>query len=168
MLNFSKILTALIFLIQSSFSVAQSNSDSIKIAAQENYSANSIHTFLFGNHWRNIWTTPITAQYLDLNHYAGELRPIKTGGGMQTKSLQLQALNGKIYKFRSVDKYPGRSLPNDFRGSIVESFMQDQITTIHPYSSLVVSSLVKPTGILNSKSELFVMPESSILKEHAQ
>ena len=167
MFNFSKILTALIFLIQSSFSVAQSNYDSIKIAAQDNYSANSIHTFLFGNHWRSIWTIPITAQYLDINHYAGGLKPIKTGGGMQTKSLQLQALNGKIYKFRSVDKYPGRSLPDDFRGSIVESFMQDQITTIHPYSSLIVSSLIQPTGILNSKSELFVMPENSILNEYA-
>jgi hypothetical protein len=165
--NFSKIFSTLIFLIPSCFSDAQSNYDSLKIAAQENYSANSIHSFIFGNHWRSIWTTPISIQYLDLNQYAGGLRPIKTGGGMQTKSLQLQAQNGKIYKFRSVDKFPGRSLPDDFKGSKVESFMQDQITTIHPYSSLIVSSLIQPTGILNSKSELYVMPESSMLNEYA-
>jgi len=164
--KFSNILFSLQFLIISSYSLAQTSLDSIKISAQVDYKATGLHSFFFGDHWRDVWTTPITIKYLDLIEYAGGLTPIKTGGGMQTKSLQLKGNDGKIYKFRSVDKYPGRSLPDDFRGSIVESFMQDQITTINPFSSLIVSSLIQPTGILNAKPELYMMPESNLLNEY--
>lgn len=164
--KFSNILFSLQFLIISSYSLAQTSLDSIKISAQVDYKATGLHSFFFGDHWRDVWTTPINIKYLDLFEYAGGLTPIKTGGGMQTKSLQLKGNDGKIYKFRSVDKYPGRSLPDDFRGSIVESFMQDQITTINPFSSLIVSSLIQPTGILNAKPELYMMPESNLLNEY--
>ncbi|MFZ1519950.1 MAG: BamA/TamA family outer membrane protein [Ignavibacteriaceae bacterium] len=165
MQTITKILIATLLILLSNPLKSQCVSDSIKVIPQINYKAGSIHTFIFGDHWRDLWTTEVNVECLDLEKFAGGLTPIKTGGGMQTKSLQLVGKNGKIYKFRSIDKFPGRSLPDDFRSSIVESFMQDQITTINPYSSVIVSSLIEPTGILNSPAELYKMPESYLLDE---
>lgn len=160
--------TIITFIILSlhSFTIAQNQNSFISIVPQENYQANPLHRFIFGDHWRDVWITSIKAPVLDLETFAGGLAPLKTGGGMQTKSLQFYGKDGKIYKFRSVDKFPARSLPDDLRVSVVEDFMQDQITTINPYSALIVSSLIAPTGILNSVPKLFYMPSSDLLNEY--
>lgn len=159
------IFISLILFSSLSITSAQEQNNFVSIIPQKDYQANSFHRFIFGDHWRDIWIKPIEVPVLDLTSFSGGLTPIKTGGGMQTKSLQLQGKNRKIYKFRSVNKYPGRSLPDDLRGSIVEDFMQDQITTINPYSALLVSSLISSTGILFSESKIFLMPSSELLGE---
>src|SRR5438552_19078005 len=74
------------------------------------YEAGVIHEFLFGSHWRDVWTTPIKVNVLDLNTYAGGLTPTKRGGGLQTKSLHFKGADGKKYKFMSVDKDPSKVL----------------------------------------------------------
>lgn len=155
----------LITFLLTSLSIAQDQNNFVSIIPQKDYQANSLHRFIFGDHWRDVWINAVKVPELDLSSFAGGLFPLKTGGGMQTKSLQLLGRDGKIYKFRSVDKFPARSLPDDLRGSIVEDFMQDQITTINPYSALIVSSLIAPTGILYSEPKIFYMPSSDLLNE---
>lgn len=161
-------LSLLVIFFSSSKIIPQSNFTDTTLSIQKNYEANGLHRFFFGDHWRDYWTTPVKFSYLNLNEFAGGLTPIKIGGGQQTKSLQLQGKDGRIYKFRSVDKFPGRSLPDDLRKSVVESFMQDQITTLNPFSTLVVSSLMNAANILHSKPELFIMPDSELLNEYRE
>ena len=54
------------------------------------YQAGALYRLFFGDHWRDLWTTPITVPVIDLQKYAGGLTPIKTGGGFQTKSLHFK------------------------------------------------------------------------------
>jgi hypothetical protein len=136
-----------------------------KIILAGDYQASSFLRFFMGDHWRNLWITPIKVPVLNLNSFAGGLTPIKKGGGQQTRSLTLRGENGKEYKFRSINKDVSKGLPSDFMGSVVDEFMQDQISVINPASSVVVSLLMDTLGILNSKPSICVMPDDEKLGE---
>jgi hypothetical protein len=74
------------------------------------YAAGGFHRWLFGSHYRDLWTTPCVP-VLDLETFAGGLRPTERGGGKQTKSLRFKGADGRQYQFRSLDKDPRHSCP---------------------------------------------------------
>ena len=53
----------------------------ITIITGEQYASSGFYEFWFGEHWREVWTTPIKVEILDLNEFAGGLTPIRRGGG---------------------------------------------------------------------------------------
>ena len=91
----------------------------ITIAPGEQYKAGWLHEFIFGEHWRDVWTEPLTVEILDLDKFAGGLTPLKKGGGMQTKSLRLVGKDGNVWKFRSISKDPTKILPKILQKTVV-------------------------------------------------
>lgn len=163
----SKTCCVLIFLsIPLILAQQKTNLDFITEAAGKEFEAGSFHTFLFGNHWRDLWSEPINFPKLDLNNFAGGLTPTKIGGGLQTKSLHFIGANGKKYKFRSIRKDVSRSLPPDFEGSTLDNAMQDQISVMNPVSAIIVAELMDAVGILNAKPFLCYLPYDEILGEY--
>ena len=138
----------------------------ITIIPGEQYAASGFYEFWFGEHWREVWTTPIKVEVLDLDKFAGGLIPIERGGGMQTKSLRFEGKNGKIWKFRSIDKDPSKVLPEDLRESIAEDLVKDQISSANPYAALVVASLLDAVGVLDATPQLVFMPDDEKLGEY--
>lgn len=130
------------------------------------YKASSFARFFTGDHYRDLWITPIKVPVLDLNNFAGGLTPTKRGGGLQTFSLHFIGENGKKYKFRSIDKDVARSLPPDFKESIVADAMQDQVSVTNPVSAVVVAPLMDAVNILNAKPLIFLMPDDERLAEY--
>jgi len=115
------ILLVLLFLLVQSESYSQvfnSPRDTIVVPGKE-YKAGWFHKFIFGKHWRDVWTTPIKVKILDLNNFAGGLTPTRKGGGLQTRTLHLLGKDGLDYKFRSIDKDPARMLPDDLKETFV-------------------------------------------------
>ncbi len=137
----------------------------ITIIPGEQYAASGFYEFWFGEHWRDVWTTPINVEILDLNEFAGGLTPIRRGGGMQTKSLQFKGEDGKIWKFRSVDKDPSKVLPDDLRESIAEDLVKDQISSANPFAPLVVVPLLEAVNILEAEPKLVFLPDDERLGE---
>ncbi len=129
------------------------------------YKAGWLHEIFFGEHWRELWATPIEVPVLDLNEYAGGLTPLKRGGGFQTKSLHFKANNGKFYKFRSINKDPEKVLPPEIRNTFVAGILQDQISTSHPLSAVIASHLLTEAGVLNSEPQIVIIPDSPVLGE---
>jgi hypothetical protein len=84
--------------------------DSVVVAPGARYRTGGLHAFLFGKHYRDLWVTPIRVEVLDLDRFAGGLRPTKRGGGKQTKSLRFEGADGRGYQFRSIDKDPSQLL----------------------------------------------------------
>ncbi|HEU4954981.1 MAG TPA: hypothetical protein VFT28_10425, partial [Gemmatimonadales bacterium] len=80
--------------------------ETLAIPPGPQYEAGWLHRWLFGSHYRDLWTTPLEAPVLDLDKFAGGLRVTRKGGGEQTKSLRLRGADGKEYQFRSIDKDP--------------------------------------------------------------
>ncbi|MGH7597512.1 MAG: BamA/TamA family outer membrane protein [bacterium] len=129
------------------------------------YNAGGLKKFFAGEHYRDLWTTPLEVPILDLGTYAGGLTPVKEGGGSQTTALRLQAANGVQYTFRSLDKDPSRILPPDLRDTFASHVLQDQTSTAHPYAALVVAPLAEAVGVLHATPELVIMPNDERLDE---
>ncbi|MEE9430584.1 MAG: BamA/TamA family outer membrane protein [Melioribacteraceae bacterium] len=129
------------------------------------YEAGWLHGFIFGNHWRDVWTTPIKVEILNLEKFAGGLIPIKRGGGFQTKSLRLRGNDGHIWKFRSMEKDPSKVLPENLRKTFVADVFQDQISSANPMAALVVTPILESVGVLQSKPYLVYMPDDESLGE---
>lgn len=143
--------------------------DSTKIVvAGDAFKAGPFKRQFFGEHYRDTWAIPIKVKYLDLNTFGGGLTPLKLGGGKQTTSLQLQGKDKNIYQFRTIAKNPAALLPEGFLKTFAEDFVQDQISSAHPYGALMIPDMAKAIGIYHTNPELVYMPYSTLLGPYIQ
>ncbi len=66
---------------------AQEAGSTVVTAAGEQYRAGAFHRWILGRHYRDLWTTPIEVEVLDLSTFAGGITPLERGGGRQTKDV---------------------------------------------------------------------------------
>jgi hypothetical protein len=138
----------------------------ITVTAGPEYDISGFSEVFLGEHWRRLWVTPFEAEVLDLNTFAGGLTPYKQGGGLQTKSLRFKGNDGKEYKFRSINKDPKKLLPPDLQGTFVADAVQDQISTSHPFSAMIVAPILNSVGILNARPFVVVLPDDDKLDKY--
>ena len=166
-------LKLLIFIfVNSSFTFCQSDTtlNSVdtnviikRVTPGKKYDVNWINRIFSGEHWRDLWATEIDAQVLDLNNFAGGLIPVKQGGGLQSKSLRLRGEDNNEYKFRTIDKFPYKSLPPEWQNSYYGKLLQDQVSIGLPVSSLIVYPLMKEVNIICVKPKIVIMPDDKRL-----
>jgi len=53
------------------FSQTEEKKEFITVIPGEEYEAGWLYEFFFGAHWRDIWTTPLKVEILDLNNFDG-------------------------------------------------------------------------------------------------
>jgi len=141
--------------------------DSITIAVAPEYNkVSSFHRFWLGESYRKIWATPVKMRVIDLQKEKGGLTIVKLGGGMQTRSLRLVDPTGKEWALRTVQKYPERGLAENLRATIAKDIAQDQVSTNHPYASLVVPDLAGALGLPHAKPEIVYVGDDPGLKEY--
>jgi hypothetical protein len=138
------------------------------VVAGPRYRAGSLHRFLMGSGYRDLWTTPIEVEVLDLRGFSGGLKPEKKGGGKQTRALKFEAKDGREWKFRSIDKDPSAVLPEGLRDTFVDTMAQDQISASHPGNAPVVDALSDAAGILHVPRRLVVLPDDPALGDYRQ
>jgi hypothetical protein len=129
------------------------------------YRAGSLHRFVFGDHYRSLWTTPLPAEVIDLATFSGGLTPRRKGGGRQTRALKLQGADGRQWKFRSLDKDPSAVLPPELRDTFVDAIVQDQISAANPAGPLVVDALSAAAGIPYVPHRVVILPDDPALGE---
>jgi len=139
--------------------------DSVVVTPGAHYRAGGLHVLFFGQHYRDLWTTPIKVEVLDLSTFAGGLRPTRRGGGKQTRSLRFKAADGREYQFRSLDKDPSPLLPENLRRTLARRIVQDQISAGHPAAPLVVSPILDAAGVLHAEPQLVLLPDDAALGE---
>ena len=135
----------------------------VKVTAGPEYDMGGFSEIFLGEHWRKLWTTPFEADVLDLEKFSGGLTPYKKGGGLQTKSLRFKGNDGKLYKFRSINKDPEKLLPPDLRETFVADAVKDQISTSHPFSAMIVAPILNSVGILNAQPQVVFIPDDEKL-----
>jgi len=133
------------------------------VVANESYRSN--HEKLLGSGYRDLWTTPIEVEVLDLTSFAGGLKPVMQVGGLQTTSLAMAGKDGKSYTFRPLNKRPDVLIPKEFRGTPVEWLVADQMSAQNPAGALFVHVLSNAIGVLEVESELVIMPDDPLLGE---
>ncbi len=131
----------------------------VTVTAGAQYRAGWLHRWLLGAHYRDLWTTPLQVDVVDLAHFGGGLTVLKRGGGRQTKSLRLQAADGHVYIFRSVDKDPTAAIPPELRATFVQRILEDQTSSTNPAGALVVGPLLGAAGVHHVEPRLVVLPD---------
>lgn len=134
------------------------------VVAGKRYATGPLQRWFLGSTWRNVWTTPVKVDVFDLGSYGG-LKPTKLGGGMQTKSLRLEAPDGREFRFRLVDKDPEKTIPEELQDTAVEQIARDQMSAGHPAGVLVVDGLSQAVGIPTVEHRLVVVPDDPRLGE---
>jgi hypothetical protein len=133
--------------------------------AGEQYGAGGLHRLMLGNDYRDLWTTPIEAEVLDMESFAGGLTPVMRVGGQQSKGLALKGADGRDYTFRGVDKDPSGILPEDLQETVVDEIVQDQIASSHPAGALVAEALCHAAGVPAVDSRIVVLGDDPALGE---
>jgi hypothetical protein len=129
------------------------------------YAASGFHRAMLGSSYRDLWTTPIEAEVLDLTREAGGLRPVRRVGGQQTKGLALTGSDGRSYTFRAVEKDPSNILPEELHNTFVEGLLRDQMAAQHPAGALIADELARAAGVPTIPVRLVVMPDHPALGE---
>ena len=112
-----------------------------------------------GRNYREEWTTPITVPVLNISKEQGGLKPVRQGGGKQTKSLRLEDKNGKEWMLRSIEKFPDAAIPADIRGGIAKDIVEDGISAAYPFASLSISPIAEAADIPTVRRKLVYVPD---------
>lgn len=144
---------------------AAAQPDSVTVAPGAHYAGSGLRSLVMGGGWRELWATPIRVPVADLARLGDGLTPLRVGGGATTETLHLTGGDGRRYVLRSVDKTVGQGLPEELRGTLYESILQDQVSAFLPTGALVLPPLLDAIGVLHTNPQLVVIPDSPRLDE---
>lgn len=141
----------------------------VTVRASGQYETKSeLGQFFLGENYRKEWLQKIQVPVFDIGQEKGELQIIQRGGGMQTKSLRLQAADGKQYVLRSVEKYPEDAVPEFLQKTFAADLVKDQISASHPYGAVVVPYLAEAIDIYHTKPKIVFIPDDPRLGLYQQ
>ncbi|ELR72978.1 Surface antigen (D15) precursor [Fulvivirga imtechensis AK7] len=141
----------------------------VRTAASLRYESKSkFKKKVLGENYRKEWRQQINVPVFDIGREHGGLRIVQRGGGMQTKSLRLEATNGKQYVLRSIEKYPENAVPEFLRKTFAVDLVQDQISAAHPYGAFVVPELAKAAGVYHTNPRLVYIPNDPRLGDYQE
>jgi len=129
----------------------------VTMAANPELEGNGLKRFMIGKNYRQEWTQPVTVPVLYLS--SAHLKPIKEGGGKQTRSLKVEDANGNEYSLRSIKKYPEKAIPTELRGSLAEKIVSDGISASYPYAALSVPTFANAAGVPYLQRDLMYLAD---------
>ena len=101
-----------------------------------------------GKNYRQEWNTPITVPVIQLSREYGGLKPVKRGGGKQTKSLRMEDATGRDFVIRSIPKYiTSKTLPGNLQSEAAADLVSDGVSASYPYAALSIPDLCRAAGI---------------------
>jgi hypothetical protein len=133
------------------------------VAAGPEYKRPVSYQWWWGHNRRREWITPVRVPILWLDSIYGGLKPYKTGGGNETKSLRLRSTNGKEYALRSINKSRTDVIAKEFGGTFVEEIIKDGVSMSYPYGAFVVPYMEAKAGIYHATPVLVYLPSQSVL-----
>jgi hypothetical protein len=143
--------------------------DSITVAIEPGYNdVSALHRLLLGESYRREWAVPVKMRVFHLATDKGGLTILERGGGLQTKSLRMQAATGHQWVLRTIQKYPEKGLPASLRPTIAKDILQDQVSASHPYAAVTVPLLAEALHIPHANPEIVYVPDDPALGAYRQ
>ncbi|MGE5362119.1 MAG: hypothetical protein ACM3NQ_24140 [Bacteroidales bacterium] len=127
------------------------------------YEGSSKKRRLLGNGYRDLWTTPVNLEVLDLRKEGGGLTPFKKVGQAQSVSLALNGPDGRSYTFRSLHKEPERMLPDALRNGMPGYIVKDMTSLTHPAAGVIFPVIADAAGVPHTWTRMVVMPDDPAL-----
>lgn len=128
---------------------------------------------LWGERYRKYFGTKVTVPTVNLDTLLGGLKPVKKGGGHQSKSLRLQDVEGREYVMRALRKnalqylqavaFKDKYIKGEFDNTTAESLLLDVFTGSHPYAPFTIATLSEAVGIMHTNPKLYYVPKQQAL-----
>lgn len=136
--------------------------DSIAVIANPDYAkASATKRFFNGNNYRRVWGTAVKLKVFRVNKEMGGFKVGAIGGGHQTKSIRLTDNKGKEWTLRTINKDITKILPGNVQGTLAQDFLQDFISSAHPYSPVIIPPLAKAVGVTVASPKIFFIPNDT-------
>jgi len=145
---------------------------SASIYTEKEVTKGKFYTAVWGERYRKYYGTKVTAKNVNLDTLFGGLKPVRKGGGHQSKSLRLEDKDGREYVMRALRKsatqylqavaFKNQYVEGQFDDTLSEELLLDVFTGSQPYAPFTVGTMAKASDVLHSKPQLFYVP-----KQHA-
>ncbi|WP_046743017.1 metallophosphoesterase [Kordia zhangzhouensis] len=146
------------------------------IYTKEETDISGFHKFLWGERYRKQFSTEITAPTVNLDTLFGGLKPVRMGGGNQSKSLRLEDKNGAQYVMRALRKqalrylqavlFKDQYIKGQFEDTVTQELILDIFSGAHPYAPFVVGKLSDAVGIYHTNPTLYYIPKQQGLGKY--
>ena len=150
----------LFLLVAITSSFAQTNGQTATAPGSSKFKISGGRTFWMGANYRKEWKKPITVPVLNMSTEKGGLKPIKRGGGKQTRTLRVEDPQGRQYSLRSIQKFiTSKTLPADLQSEAAEDLVADGVSASYPYAALSVPILAEAAGVPYLKVKVVYIPD---------
>ncbi|MEO1029750.1 MAG: metallophosphoesterase [Bacteroidota bacterium] len=149
---------------------------SASIYSEEETEISGFGAFLWGERYRQYYSTKVKAPNVMLDTLFGGLKPVRKGGGNQSKSLRLEDKNGAQYVMRALRKqalqylqavvFKDQYIEGQFDNTETEALILDVFTGAHPYAPFVVGDLADAIGVYHTNPVLYYVPKQKTLGKY--
>ena len=153
-----------------------SSHTSASIYTDEETEVGGFHKFLWGERYRKYFSTKVKAPNVMLDTLYGGLKPIRKGGGNQSKSIRLEDKNGTQYVMRALRKqalqylqavlFKDQYIEGQFDDTATEALILDVFTGAHPYAPFVIGDLADAVGVYHTNPVLYYVPKQERLGDY--
>ncbi len=146
---------------------ASGSPDSARVTAGRHYARHGrVYRWVFGDHYRAVWATPVTLPVLRLGALPSASRATALGGGFQTTSITLETADNRRFVARTLDKDPYRTLPKVTRKSFLLSLVRDETSAANPYAPLALPMLSRAAGVPFAIPHLYYVAATDSAFDH--
>ena len=159
---------------QSTFTKNNNPYTTASIYSDEEVTKGKFYQSIWGKRYRKYYGTKVNAKNVDLDTLFGGLKPIRKGGGHQSKSLRLEDSKGREYVMRALRKnaeqflqavaFQTQYIEGQFEDTYSEGLVMDVFTGSHPYAPFTVEPMAKAIGVLHTKPRLYYIPKQKALQ----
>ncbi len=143
------------------------------VYTKEETARGGLYKMLWGDRYRDDFSTKVKAPTVNLDTLFGGLVPIRKGGGHQSKSLRLKDKQGREYVMRALRKnavqylqavaFKDQYIEGQYDNSYTEGLLLDVFTGSHPYAPFTIGTLADAVGIYHTNPVLYYVPKQSAL-----
>ena len=143
------------------------------IYTKEEVTKSGVYRFLWGERYRKYFGTEVNAPTVNLDTLFGGLKPVRKGGGHQSKSLRLKDKKGREYVMRALRKnavqylqavaFKDQYIEGQFNNTATEDLLSDVFTGSHPYAPFTIGKLSDAIGVYHTNPVLYYIPKQNSL-----
>lgn len=154
------------------------NEVEVSIYTKEETDVSGFFESIWGDHYRDVYSTKIKAKVATLDTLYGGLEVVRKGGGHQTRSLRLKTKDGRELNMRALRKsatqylqtvlFKDTYIQDEFEKTEIEELILDFYTAAHPYAFTVVPDLSDAAEIYHTNPRLYFIPKHKDLGDFNQ
>ncbi|MFY0602916.1 MAG: metallophosphoesterase [Flavobacteriaceae bacterium] len=146
---------------------------SASIYSKKEVTKGNMYKFFWGDRYRKDYNTKVNAPTVRLDTLFGGLKPVRKGGGHQSKSLRLEDAEGREYVMRALRKnalqylqavaFKDQYIEGQFDDTYTEGLLLDVFTGSHPYAPFTIGTLSDAVGVYHTNPVLYYVPKQEQL-----